>query len=885
MGLPSGKRIGAYEIVAPLGAGGMGEVYRARDTRLGRDVALKVLPASVAGDADRLRRFEQEARATGALNHPNVLAVYDVGEHEGTPFLVTELLEGATLRERLQAGPLPPRKALEVAGQIARGLAAAHEKGIVHRDLKPENLFVTKDGRVKILDFGLAKAVGGEVSATESTLAETEPGAVLGTAGYMAPEQVRGKPADARADIFAFGAVLYEMLAGKRAFPGDTAIDRAHAILNKEPAPLAEAGVSVPPAVERVLQRCLEKAPDERFHSAADLGFALEALSDASSAGTRAVDAPAPRRPTVVLVLTLLLVVFGVGGVLAGRWLGRHDTTPPSRPAASQPKYTRALFRRGHVTTARFAPDGRTVVLAGSFDGAPWQVFSATPGHPEIRALSGPDTDLYAVSSTGEMALTLLRPSRAPGATAGTLAVAALAGGAPREIAEDVIAADWGPGGAMLVVRCPPGTQRAAGDKNTRIEYPMGTVLYQTPDEVDSVRVSPRGDHVAFVERTRRWWKNGSIVVVGRDRVKRTLSGPWSSMGTISWSADGGEILFTAGRERYRDSTLRAVTLGGQERVLLETPDSLRILDVAADGRVLLGRVEFRHRVAGLPPGGSREVDLSYLDNSDLADLSKDGRHLLLIDIIEGEEEEVSFLRETTGTRAIRLGPGVPSALSPDGLWAATVLAAADPQVALLPTGPGERRALPVGSASRVSRAFWFPDGKKLLLVASEPRRPQRLWVQEVAGGPPRPLSDEGTISMAPPSPDGRTVATFDRDGRVYLLPLEGGAAKPLAGLAPFDVPIQWSADGRGLFVRRVVTARANATPPAADGWFVTDFPVEIFRYDIAGGRREPWRTIVPEDRAGLLHIDDVLVTPDGSSYAYSYMRDRTELYVVEGLR
>jgi len=275
MGLAAGDRLGAYEIVAPLGVGGMGEVYRARDPRLGREVALKVLRAAVAADTDRLRRFEQEARAAGALNHPSVLAVYDVGAHRGIPYLVTELLEGETLRERLRAGAVPWRKALEWGRQIAGGLAAAHDKGIVHRDLKPENLFVTGDGRVKILDFGLAKVTGPTVP-VDSTLAATDPGVVMGTAGYMAPEQVRGRPADARADIFAFGAVLYEMLAGSRAFKGDSHIERGHAVLTKEPPELSASGV--PPAVERVVRRCLEKLPDERFQSARDLGFALEAL-------------------------------------------------------------------------------------------------------------------------------------------------------------------------------------------------------------------------------------------------------------------------------------------------------------------------------------------------------------------------------------------------------------------------------------------------------------------------------------------------------------------------------------------------------------------------------------------------------------------------------
>jgi eukaryotic-like serine/threonine-protein kinase len=302
MGVAPGERVGPYEIVAPLGAGGMGEVWRARDPRLGREVAIKVLPAAFATDTDRLRRFEQEARATGALNHPNVLAVYDVGTHDGAPYLVTELLEGETLRERLRAGAVPWRKAVEWARQITAGLAAAHDKNIVHRDLKPENLFVTTDGRVKILDFGLARTAAAG-SGTDSTFTATEPGAVLGTAGYMAPEQVRGRAADARSDIFAFGTVLYELLAGKRAFDGESHVERGHAILTREPPPLDAR--SVPPAVERVVRRCLEKRLEERFQSARDLGYALEALSSVTPEPPPSAPAPTVRSIAVLPLANL----------------------------------------------------------------------------------------------------------------------------------------------------------------------------------------------------------------------------------------------------------------------------------------------------------------------------------------------------------------------------------------------------------------------------------------------------------------------------------------------------------------------------------------------------------------------------------------------------
>src|SRR5262245_32520180 len=300
MSLGPGTRLGPYEIVSAIGAGGMGEVYRARDPRLGRDVAIKVLPATVSVDADRLQRFEQEARAAAALNHPNILAVHDIGQHEGAPYIVSELLEGDTLRERLNGGALPVREAIEYAIQICHGLAAAHDKGIVHRDLKPENIFVTTDGRVKILDFGLAKLTQAEpafatVSALPTTPLHTLAGIVLGTIGYMSPEQVRGLAADHRSDIFALGTILVEMLAGSRAFRGDTPMDVMPANLKDESPPLPVAERHIPPALERIVDRCLEKSPARRFKSADDLAFALEALSMHSGGVPVATILPSPR--------------------------------------------------------------------------------------------------------------------------------------------------------------------------------------------------------------------------------------------------------------------------------------------------------------------------------------------------------------------------------------------------------------------------------------------------------------------------------------------------------------------------------------------------------------------------------------------------------------
>jgi eukaryotic-like serine/threonine-protein kinase len=858
MGLASGARLGQYEIVAPLGSGGMGEVYRARDPRLGREVALKVLPPAVREDAERLRRFEQEARAAGALNHPNVLAVYDVGEHEGAPYLVTELLEGATVRERLAAGRVPPRKALEWAAQVARGLGAAHAKGIVHRDLKPENLFVTKDGRVKILDFGLAKALGGEVSATESTLAETEPGAVLGTAGYMAPEQVRGKPADARADIFAFGAVLYELLAGKRAFDGDSAVERGHAILTKDPPPLAASGVTVPAAVERVIQRCLEKATDDRFQSARDLGFALEAFSDTAVSGTRAEPARAPlRRAARVAGLAALLMVFGVGCVLLGRWQGRRPRAgaPASQPVAapaSQPSFKRITFRHGSINGARFAEGGRTVAFTGKFEGEPQYIHVATPGNSNLRTIGPPWASLRALSPQGDVVFGVFS-QRDPGSL--TLARMSLAGGAPREVLENVGGADFGPGGELLVSR------RVNG--RLRLEFPPGKVLYEEAigAGIRDVRLSPQGDAVAFYRHPVAGDTRGTVEMVGLDGKRRTLAGPFGSVGDgLAWSPDGREVWCNA-------DGIRAVTREGRQRVVSTTP--MLLSDIAPDGRVLLASHKRRFRMSGLVPGNEREVGLSWLDGSRVVTLSADGRTVLFTELMEGAAPEQVYLRRTGSEPPVNLCRGGGSDLSADGKWA---LVSPEPPwntLSLVPTGAGESRALPRGTVEELSQASFVGDGKRIVIWGREAGgRSKRIFLQDVAGGPPRPLPAEGLEGMSRPSADGRLVAAKIK-GAWFLLPLDGGTPRPL-GIPPRDNPDSFTVGGRGLFVFADL-----GLPPAG--------MIRVYRYDLATAKKTPWRDVVPPEPGGLPMILEI--TPDGRWYVQTYWTEETDLYVAEGLR
>ena len=396
MALNPGSRLGPYEILAPLGAGGMGEVYRAKDPRLGRDVAIKVLPLSFSDDQDRLRRFEQEARAAGLLNHPNITSVYDVGLQDGAPYVVSELLEGETLRNRLGGGAFTPRRAIGHALQIAQGLAAAHEKGIVHRDLKPENIFVTSDGRVKILDFGLAKLTQPEkANASQTNLPTvtpgTEAGMVLGTLGYMSPEQVRGKPADARSDIFSFGAILYEMLSGRRAFHADTAADTISAILTRDPPDLSETNRRIPEALDRIVRHCLEKSPEARFHSASDIAFDLEAISGTSLVSAAGVTpGGVPWGTRVRSALPWLVLPLALLGYLAGRLAAPKTAASPRAERAEVRKLT---IQPGVESYPSLSPDATAFVYEAGPPGNTDIYLQRAGGHNPINLTKDCDKD------------------------------------------------------------------------------------------------------------------------------------------------------------------------------------------------------------------------------------------------------------------------------------------------------------------------------------------------------------------------------------------------------------------------------------------------------------------------------------------------------------
>jgi eukaryotic-like serine/threonine-protein kinase len=861
MALTPTAKLGPYEIKSQIGAGGMGEVYRARDTRLSRDVALKILPESFARDADRLRRFEQETQAVAALNHPNIVAIYDVGEHQHTPFLVSELLEGESLRAVINRGPIPPRKVVDLAVQVANGLAAAHDKGIVHRDLKPENLFVCRDGRLKILDFGLAKLAGKsgiEAEAATMTSSHTAAGVVMGTASYMAPEQVRGEAVDARTDMFSFGAVLYEMLAGKRAFQRDTPPETMTAILREDVPEISDIQPPVPPALDRIVRRCLEKNPEQRFQSAKDLAFGLEALSQISSSANTAAQAaivaakPRPRAQAAFAGAALLLgaALFGLGW-----WLGRGSG------ASTPPEYRQITFRTGSVGNARFAPDG-SIVYSATWEGAPNELYIARVGDNGSSELGLKNAELLSVSKNGELAVRLNSAINSGYARYGTLARLPLSGGAPREVLENVQDAEWAADGeSMAVVRFVP------ENSHWRLEYPVGKVLLDTINWISHPRISPDGKSVAFADHEVPGGDDrGSVAVVGSDGHENKLSTGWASIEGIQWSTTGRELWFSAS-DSGASNQLHAVSLGGRLRTIANAPGGMWLEDLR-DGHALMITHQQRVDIRGLAPGEKQERDLSWLGWSELRDISRDGRKILFEEEAEGGGPNYSvFLRDTDGSPPVRVGEGLAGAISPDGKWVSTH-PLKNGAITLVPTGAGESRELTHGNITYIGERY-MPDGKHLLAEGIEQGHGARDYLIDLETGNATALTPEGVTGLVV-SPDARSIAVLGPDRKIGIWTMGGSTMRPVPDLVFPQQPIAWTPDGQSLYVFSRAVERTQ---------------VEVDRVNIATGKKELWKVFGTELKAGAEGIGAPHFSSDMSAYAYVYSTTLSEAYVVNGFQ
>ena len=821
MTLSPGTRLGPYEVLDKLGAGGMGVVYKGRDPRLGREVAIKVLAPSFAADQDRLRRFEQEARAAGSLNHPNVLTVFDVGTHDSGPYLVTELLEGETLRSQLARGPLPPSRAIELAAQIAQGLAAAHAKGLVHRDLKPENLFLTQDGRVKILDFGLAKLVrsplsNAEVSHTISANA-SDSGSISGTAGYMSPEQVRGEPVDHRSDIFALGAILHEALSGQKVFNKESVFGTFEAIVKEDPPPLAKEITDSHPSLSQILQRMMEKSPERRFQSAADLAFTLNL---------------ATTRKTASAVSSSIQI---------------------DAPSA----FRRLTYRRGAIFNARFGPDGGTVVYGGTYDGKSPELFAVQTGSPESRPLGVDDAELFSISPSGELAVSLGHRTVSHFISAGMLARVPMGIGSPREIEENIVQAEWGPDGDDLIV-----VRELSG--KMRIEYPFGRVLYETAGWVGNIRLSPDGKHIAFIDHETRGNDEGTVELLSLEGERRTLSSGWRSIWGVAWSPDGNEVLFAATPMGFgRD--IHAVSLNGQRRLLLQAPGSFALLDVSKNGDMLFTRGNERMGMMAKAAADEKHRELSWLDWSLLRDLSSDGRWVLFDE--SGEAASVAtavYMRRLDGAPAVRLGPGLAFEFSSDRKWALT--STSSTQVTIVPTGTGASRSYSVAPI-HYHLAKWFPDDERILLAGNEPGGPLRAFVLTLATGKVEPLSEESVRLEMFITPDAQHLIYPGPDQIYARFPIQGGKAIPIPGMKPGDRPARLSRDGKTLFVYE----RGKV-------------PSRLDKIDLETGHRETLYSLAPPDLTGCFAIAPVRVTEDATAYAYSFITLLHDLYVARGL-
>ena len=871
MPLTPGTKLGPYEIQSALGAGGMGEVYRARDTRLGRDVAIKVLSQHLSANLEFKERFDREARAISSLNHPRICTLYDVGHQDGVDFLVMEYLEGESLAQRIQKGPVALKETLRIGVEVCEALDTAHRAGIIHRDLKPGNVMLTKTG-AKLMDFGLAKsALTGMSSGTSNapllsaarTISGPGPlspltgaGHVVGTVQYMSPEQIEGLEADARSDIFALGGVLYEMISGMRPFDGKSQISVASAILEKEPPPLSKLQPVTPPAFEHLVNTCLAKNPDDRFQAARDVRLQLKWIAEGGSQLVSPAIADEKKNSSQVLWRGIAALAVLTAAILGALLVFARREKP-------LPVYTTVSFREGILQTARFSHDGQTIVYSGEWEGEPPQVTAARVGSPESRSLEIPSGTIAAVSSTDELAVLLGCEYGYLVECGGTLATVSLAGGSPRSLAEHVAFADWSPDGKQLAIAI----YSSAG---TRLEFPPGRVLYeQKTGWIGHPRFSPDGSMIAFENHPTAEGDSGTLEIIDLSGNRKLLTHSWLSLEGLAWSPDGKEVWF-AGTEASAGwaDAIHAITLGGKERTVLIAP-SVRLHDISKDGRILLSHQNWRRQMYGLFPGDVAEHPYSWLDDTSPTAISADGRIVSFFEsgaIYYIEGDTLAYYRPTDGSPAVRLGGGMDT-ISPDSksvLWRN----AKTPKLLLQPLGPGEARELPTPQAMKFAHEAWSDDARHIVYEAQNSQGDWGVYTQPVAGGPPILLKPGGHNSYPIISPDGVTVALREEQGGISLYAADR-KSQPVAvnGAHEEEYPIRFANGGKSLLVVEGDKGREAI----------------LTLLELQSGHRQLWKRIATQYRSGFGRL--LVATPDLKYYAYCSPRYSSDLYMVENVR
>ncbi|HEV8242144.1 MAG TPA: protein kinase [Thermoanaerobaculia bacterium] len=906
MSLLAGSRLGPYEIVSLLGAGGMGEVWRARDGRLGREVAVKVLPAHVADDPKALARFEREARAVAALSHPNVLALHDYGREDGLVYTVSELLEGETLRQRLRQGPIPVRKVAEWGAQVARGLAAAHDKGIVHRDLKPENLFLTRDGRVTVLDFGVAlydAPIPTDDTGADTMHVKTEAGRVLGTMGYMAPEQVCGEPVDARSDIFALGCVLYEMLTGERPFHRESVAETVVAVLREEPDGLeAMAGAvqarRVPPAFIRLVRHCLEKRPEERFQSARDLAFQLEVLaSEGSGTATGpnlvAEALPAPRRwrAGIPALLAALAVGLLLGGAI-GAWLATRRQPAPTR--------LRVLTHSGNDSWPTASPDGKLVAFASDRDGRPRIWLRQMSSGDEVAVTDGVDA-VPRFSPDGTSLLFVRR--RESGSD--LLRVAAV-GGEAKRLVPDAVGGDWSPDGKQIAfvrslsrTRWVVGVAASDGGEERRLSRENALPLAQ-------LRWSPDGRWVAVLRRSSLAGAADSVLLLdvragySEDNNERVLRLPGvNAISALGWTSDETLVLAVPEGAGARTPSSRLVAYDLRDddsRTLLWVPYVVPSLDVLAAGQVVFTAVVPRQNLRELPLAASSSVDaqaasdqghwLSRGTSVDRQPIYAPGGHRVVFSSSRGGSLDLWSM--SIADRSVHRLTDDPAedwdpAFTPDGrhlLWSSNRgghfeiwMAEADGRAARQLSHDGGDAENPTATA----------DG--WVLYGSGTPGKRGIWRMRLDGSGAR-LLVPGVTNHPETSPDGRYVmyhAPVEDREEIRVARVDDGSAVPFTVAIPFrNLPVSF-----GLSALPAAPGRARWRPDGQAIVYVGLMPdgrFAVFEQPFAPGRDTFAERRIVALSEGELITESLGVAPDGKRLLISFIERTPNLVVAEGV-